>query len=233
MPNNNIKSDVQYNNYNASSFENVQNNQTTQKFINYQSKKIISDTRQDSELSWNQITQQNQNITNFQSLRIKSNQQNINTKIINQNRLDFQFKKSGTIVSNVNFPWNPIIQKCKNLPDPLHKKGKYTVIINQIKKKYGNFIDCPVYLIKKINSSNKYELNDIRKSLYYKALFQETTLQFPNINLTYDYMYRKYFDLKNLDEYTLFERIFIEKCKNNNTLLIDLYKREYIRFSLH
>jgi len=224
MPTNNIKSDVQYKNYNANSFKNVQNNQTTQKIINYQSKKIISDTRQDSELSWNQITQKNQTTTNFQSLRIKLN---------HQNTLDFQFKKSGTILPAVNFPWNPIIQKCKNFPDPLHRKGKYGVIINQIKKKYGNFIDCPILIIKKINLTNKYELNDIRKSLYYKALYQETTLQFPSINLTYDYMYRKYFDLKNLDEYTLSEKIFIEKCKNNNTPLIELYKREYIRFSLH
>ena len=71
MPYNNIKSDIQYKNNIDSPLTISQNTHLTQKFINYQSKKIISDTLQDSELSWNQITQQNQNITNFQSLRIK------------------------------------------------------------------------------------------------------------------------------------------------------------------
>jgi hypothetical protein len=80
-------------------------------------------------------------------------------------------------------------------------------------------------------NGNKYELTESRKALYFKALFQETTKFFPNIKLTYEHMYRKYFHNKILNNYTLTEKNFIYKCSNNYKLLIDIYKNEYIKYS--
>lgn len=134
--------------------------------------------------------------------------------------LDFSFTKSYTML--------PCIQKPENIPDPLNKKGNYKAVINQIKNKYSKLIDCPIVMIKKINATNKYQLSNTRKALYYKALYQQLST-----DLTYDNMYRKYFEFKNLDEYTLDEKIFINKCMNNKTPLNQLYKREYINYSLH
>lgn len=144
---------------------------------------------------------------------------------------DFEFIKANPIRSYKNRPCLDLpfigIQKPENIPDPLYKKGNYKAVINQIKKNYSKFIDCPIDMIKKINAANKYQLTDTRKALYYKALYQQLST-----DLTYDSMYRKYFIINNLNEYTLDEKIFINKCMNNKTPLNQLYKREYIKFSL-
>ena len=146
-------------------------------------------------------------------------------------KIDYQFRKSGPIHSSVNFPWNPLIQKPNSILDNLHQKNNNKVIINQIIKNYGNLLDCPIEIIKKINLTNKYQLSDHRKVLYFKALFQEIPKYFPKIDLTYDHMYRKYFHNKLLNNYTLNEKIFISKCVNNNKLFIEMYEREYIKYT--
>jgi hypothetical protein len=71
--------------------------------------------------------------------------QSKNSKNLN---IDHQFRKSGTLHPSVNYPWNPTIQKAKNEPDKLNKKGNYKIIINKIIKTYGDKLDSPVELIK-------------------------------------------------------------------------------------
>ena len=144
---------------------------------------------------------------------------------------DYQFRKSGLILPAPNYPWNPLIQKPQNIPDNLHKKGNYKTIIKKITTTYGDLIDNPIEIIKRINESNKYELTETRKALYFKALYQETPLYFSNIKLTYDYMYKKYFFSGKLENYTASEKILISKCINNKTPLIELYKKEYLKYS--
>jgi len=149
---------------------------------------------------------------------IKANPIRSNKIKKNKPCLDYQYIKSHTLFQG--------IQKPPNIPNPLDKKGNYKAVINQIKNKYCKLIDCPIDMIKKINATNKYILPNTRKALYYKALYQQLSL-----DLTYDYMYKKYFQFKNLDGYTLDEKIFINKCFNNNTPLNQLYKKEYIKYS--
>ena len=152
--------------------------------------------------------------------------QSTKTSISKTTNTDYQFRKSGPILSAINFPWNPLIQKPQNVPDNLHKKGNYKTIIKKIINTYGNLIDCPIELIKQINKANKYELTEKRKALYFKALFQETP-----VKLTYDYMYKKYFISETLENYTTNEKMLINKCLNNTTPLVELYKREYLKYS--
>ena len=166
------------------------------------------------------------------NLNLNSNlNSNLKIKINSNLNKNHQFRKSGSLQPSVNYPWNPIIEKPESMLDKLHQKNNNKAIINQIIKSYGNILDCPMEIIRKINLSNKYELTESRKALYFKALFQETTKFYPNINLTYEHMYRKYFHNKILNNYTLTEKNFIYKCSNNNKLLIDIYKNEYIKYS--
>ena len=44
-------------------------------------------------------------------------------------------------------------------------------------------------------------------------------------------MYKKYYEVQFLTDYTNIEKNFIYKCKNNNTKINQLYKTKYIRYS--
>ena len=85
-------------------------------------------------------------------------------------------------------------------------------------------------MIKKINLTNTISIN--RKALYYKALYQEISkISSEYYKLTLNNMYKKYFEYKKLLEYTFVEKNMIYKCKNNNTNINELYKKEYIKYS--
>lgn len=183
---------------------------------------------QTAEILSNQVNQTSQ--LNQLAIINKSRTRPSTELSLNFSNMDYQYRKSGPLSIAASFPWNPIIQKPKPVLDPLNRLANYSAVINIITNTYGDYIDCPIYLIKKINLSNY--LTDKRKALYYRALYQETSKLFQNGRyLTLNCMYKKYYEAQFLTDYTNIEKNAIYKCKNNNTKINQLYKTEYIRYS--
>lgn len=145
-------------------------------------------------------------------------------------KLDFQFAKCGSLNPGVNNPWVPCIQKPKAILSGIDKVVDNHIIMNQIDQTIISELDCPIEVIKEIESL---KLSERRKSLYYRALYQCVPELLKDYSYTLGKMYNKYYydvDLMG-SGYSFSEKHFIKSCRNSNKLMVDIYKREYIKYS--
>lgn len=145
-------------------------------------------------------------------------------------RRDYQFKKSGLLSSVVTNPWAPCIMKPPPVKPIIDVLNNNTVTMNKILQTIRAPLDCPIDVIKEINALT---INERRKALYYKALYQSIHSYDVPTDFTLAKMYNKYYLNAGPfgDSYTVFEKNIIRNCKDNNGFIIDLYKREFYTFS--
>jgi hypothetical protein len=138
---------------------------------------------------------------------------------------EFAFRKCGALASHVFNPFAPMIRKPKEfIKSGLKHKIDTHAVINILKAKFGNIIDCPIQLIPKVDTLH---LTDRQKAHYFKALYQAI----PRTK-TYSHMYTIYYkDTVISHIQSADKRKFIYSCMNNNTPLNKLYEKEYYKYS--
>lgn len=146
---------------------------------------------------------------------------------------EFAFRKCGALASNVHNPFAPIIQKPKELiTSGLRHKIDTHTIVNRIRAKFGDIIDCPLQLIPKMESLR---LTERQKAHYFKALYQALPELYKRdkdpTERTYAHMYDKYYKDVDISSVKPDLRNFIYSCNHNSTYLKKLYEIEYFKFS--
>lgn len=140
-------------------------------------------------------------------------------------RTEFAFRRCGALASHVFNPFAPTIRRPKEfIKSGLKHKIDTHAVVNILKAKFGNIIDCPLQLIPKIYTLH---LSDRQKAYYFKALYQAIPR-----DRTYSHMYNTYYKDTNIANIQPPDkRTFIYSCMNNNTSLNKLYEKEYYKYS--
>ena len=160
----------------------------------------------------------------------------------NFNSLDCQFRHCGTfeqsskaipsnlwlegpLNSHVGDPWAPILHRQTPLGIPLETRDqkKNRPVLRVICSLSNYHIDCPVDLIRRINSM---PITRRKKALYYKVLYQETPVLY-----TLGQMYTNYYLHRTIDMslYSNIERKFVYKCNYSDIPSREMYKWEYLK----
>lgn len=149
----------------------------------------------------------------------------------NPNTVDFQFAKCGPWQPCINFPHNPMIIKPSQVVPIIESPLEINQTINVIKQlipQYGDFLDNPILIINKLE---KLKLTNAKKAHYYRYLYLYAKKNYTKFTLSVLYeRYYKDYCLVGLG-YTWKEKELIDKAKDSNMLISELYKNIFFEYS--